>query len=187
MKTCNKCGETKDFSEFHRNKGTKDGYASICITCTKERNEKLKESPLLQLEKAVKSSISIENKILFKEGKKLCSTCSNIYLITETRSGYCTKCYEDKNKKYYEKNREKAKEYNEKYYEENKKISNERAKEYYEKNREKIKEQGKNYREKNKEKNKEKMKDYMKEYRIKNKEKLNKQRRQGRLKLKEGI
>ena len=33
MKTCSKCKETKDESEFHKNKGTKDGLRYWCKVC----------------------------------------------------------------------------------------------------------------------------------------------------------
>ena len=197
MKTCNKCGETKDSSEFHRNKGTKDGYASICITCTKERNKKLKESPLLQLEKAVKSSILIESKILFKEGKKICCSCKNIFLITEISSGYCVKCTMEYNKEYHKENAKKASEYEKEYRKNNIEKIKEYEKEYRKKNREGMKKKGREYYKMNREvlnekareyqnKNIEKIKEYKKEYREKNREKINEQQRQRRLKQKEG-
>lgn len=33
MKTCGKCGETKAFSEFYKNKVSNDGYQSVCKVC----------------------------------------------------------------------------------------------------------------------------------------------------------
>jgi hypothetical protein len=33
MKECNKCGEVKDFTEFHKQKGTSDGFRTICKAC----------------------------------------------------------------------------------------------------------------------------------------------------------
>ena len=36
MKICNKCKIEKDFSEFYKNKTTKDGYRNDCILCKKE-------------------------------------------------------------------------------------------------------------------------------------------------------
>jgi len=38
-KTCTKCGVTKNLSEFHNNKNTKDGRTSFCAVCN---NEKIK-------------------------------------------------------------------------------------------------------------------------------------------------
>ena len=34
-KTCNKCGENKPTTEFHRNASSKDGYKSQCKVCAK--------------------------------------------------------------------------------------------------------------------------------------------------------
>ena len=33
MKTCNKCGETKEFSEFRKRKTIKDGHCGHCKAC----------------------------------------------------------------------------------------------------------------------------------------------------------
>ena len=157
MKTCNKCGETKEFSEFHKDKSEKDGHHYTCAQCLKRRYKKLKESPLMQLQKAVKSSIRIENKILFKDEKRLCGRCKNIFLIADLQGKYCKKCNKEYKNQYFEENKEKKSEY------------------------------VKQYREKNKEKIKEKQSQYFDEYYKKNKEKINERQRQYRLKLKEGI
>lgn len=36
MKTCTKCGETKELTEFHRNKRSKDGRGTRCKSCSKQ-------------------------------------------------------------------------------------------------------------------------------------------------------
>lgn len=35
MKTCSKCGETKEFSEYHKHRRHADGLVSMCKPCTK--------------------------------------------------------------------------------------------------------------------------------------------------------
>jgi hypothetical protein len=35
MKECSKCGEVKDFTEFHRKKDSFDGFRAICKSCRK--------------------------------------------------------------------------------------------------------------------------------------------------------
>ena len=39
MKKCSKCKVEKEFSEFHKNKASKDGYCSRCKVCRKEYNK----------------------------------------------------------------------------------------------------------------------------------------------------
>ena len=179
MKTCNKCGEAKEFSEFYKSKISKDGYRSECKTCNKERERKLKKSPLMQLKKAVRSSIYIENKILLKDGKRLCSHCKNIFLIANMNHYHCKECHGNLSKEYCEKNKDYVSTRSKEYREKNK----EKIKKHREENKEKNKEYAKEYREKNKEK----IKEHMKEYNKQNKEKIKEQKRQYRLKLKEGI
>ena len=36
MKTCYRCKETKEYSEFHKNKSKKDGYTTYCKKCQLE-------------------------------------------------------------------------------------------------------------------------------------------------------
>lgn len=38
VKSCYKCNETKDTSEFHKNKRQKDGLQNYCKSCAKIRN-----------------------------------------------------------------------------------------------------------------------------------------------------
>lgn len=45
MKTCNKCGETKDLSEFFRNKGMPDGLLKQCKKCVTERTKLYRKTP----------------------------------------------------------------------------------------------------------------------------------------------
>lgn len=40
MKQCNTCNETKDFTEYHKDKKAKDGYAHACKDCCKARANK---------------------------------------------------------------------------------------------------------------------------------------------------
>jgi hypothetical protein len=43
VKNCNKCKESKDLSEFHKQKSTKDGLRSQCKKCRKGINKKYNE------------------------------------------------------------------------------------------------------------------------------------------------
>jgi len=160
MKKCSKCGDIKEFSEFYEKKGRKDGLYSECKTCVKHRNKELKTNPEMQLQKAITQSIILENKLLKKDGKKICNCCKNIFEITTT-SRYCEECQ----KKYYEKNKEKIKYESREYYGNNKEKVSEQHKKHYEKNKEKMIEQRKEYNEKNKEK----IRKQQREYRLKKK------------------
>lgn len=41
-KVCSKCHELKPLTEFHKMKGSPDGYQYMCIKCKKEENNKRK-------------------------------------------------------------------------------------------------------------------------------------------------
>ena len=117
MKTCTKCKVEKPFEAFYRDRKLIDGYSSACIECDKIRRLELKKNPLMQLEKQIRSSVILENKLLKRENKKLCTECKEIFLIDDLVGGaICKECnreYYEKNK---EKNKEKIKEKNKKYY-----------------------------------------------------------------------
>ncbi len=170
MKICTKCKVEKPFEAFYRKKDSYDGLQSFCIECKKLRELELKKNPLMQLEKEIKSSIVLENKLLKRENKRLCTRCKEIFLIDDLVGGvFCAECECERNKEYREKNKEKAREYREK----NKEKIKERMREYRLKNKEKInearKEYLKEYRKKNKEKTREYQRGYLREYRLKKK------------------
>ena len=107
----------------------------------------------MQLEKQIRSSIILENKLLAREGKKLCSKCKDIFLIDDLISGVrCKSCTIEYSKEYFQKNKDKVREHN--------KAS---CKKHYKKNKEHYKEKRKEYREKNKEYYRE----YSRQYRLK--------------------
>ena len=136
MKTCTKCKIEKPFEAFYKKKSSNDGFNSECKECFNARLSELKKNPLMQLEKQIRSSILLENKLLAREGKKLCSKCNDIFLIDDlSGGGYCNNC----NKEYWLKNKDKIKE-NQKEY------RKEHSKEYREKNKDKIKEYQRQYR-----------------------------------------
>jgi len=89
-----------------------------------------------------------------EEPLKKCSKCGELKPFSEfhkkknTKDGLQSQC-KMCNKKYYENNKEKMKEYNKKYYENNKEKIKEYKKEYNENNKEKIKEYKKEYNKNN--------------------------------------
>jgi hypothetical protein len=153
MKTCRTCGEEKELSEFYKSKNYCDGHNTQCQSCNKKRAKEIKSDQILQLKRQIRSSIILENKILAKDGKKICSKCKDIFSLNELYGAIlCKKCALEQQRKSDEKNKDKV---------------SARKRKYREKNKEKINEYQKEYREKNKEKLKEKSKEYQREYRAK--------------------
>jgi hypothetical protein len=86
MKKCFKCGIEKDESEFHKNKGAKDGLAYQCKKCEKKYREEYYNRPK-------------ENLV---NGKKKCTKCaieknaSEFYNDKTRRDGLTSQCKECK-------------------------------------------------------------------------------------------
>ena len=150
MKTCSKCKTEKPFEAFSKYKREKDGYNYICKECDKLRRKELKKSPLMQLENQIRSSIRLENKLLAREGKKLCAKCKEVFLIDDLKGNYCEICMVERNSEYNRKNKErineKQRDWNKKNIEKKKEYDRERSR----KNKDKISEYQREYREKKK-------------------------------------
>ena len=122
---------------------------------------------------------NIQHIVLFRDQTKEDALWIEDFLITtaqedgvcinQRRSGNVSKeegYRQQKNKQYYEQNRDKIKEQSKQYYEQNKEEYKEYQRDYREKNKEEYKEYQRDYREKNREKNCE----YQREYRQRKKE-----------------
>jgi len=44
MKVCNKCGEIKPLTDYHKSKATKDGYAYMCKECSNTATNKWRKN-----------------------------------------------------------------------------------------------------------------------------------------------
>ena len=81
MKTCTKCSNLKNFSEFHKKSSVKDGYAHWCKSCVREYDQREHDD---------KRVFAIKE----KEGKIHCRRCeryldkSNFY----NKLTYCKEC-----------------------------------------------------------------------------------------------
>ena len=109
-KICTKCRVEKKIECFGIKSNQKDGLNNECKECRRERMQKLKTNPLLQLEKQVKSSVILENKLLAREGKRLCGRCRGVFKIEELSIGNCSDCNANYSKKWKEENKDKVKE-----------------------------------------------------------------------------
>lgn len=133
-KKCNKCDETKPFSEFYK---SPNGYRSICKSCFNGKSKKYYNQNIEHLKKYKKDYRDKNSESILQKEKNKRQSLS----------------FEDKQKKseYYKNwrldNLEKTKKYEKMYYLENKDKVKERSSNYRRENSDKIKE----YREKNKE------------------------------------
>jgi len=106
-KVCNKCGDEKDCSEFHKDKQRKDGRKNECKVCIKARREGITTKECL-------SSIQHKNK-LSSLGLKVCLLCLKEKSISEfgknktKKDGlkiYCKECKNQSTRDYYYKNKD---------------------------------------------------------------------------------
>lgn len=84
QKTCNKCNETKDITNFAKNKTRKDGYNNICKSCFKlYRDQHYKDNKAYYKDKAKNyRKVMIEGLNEFKSTLK-CEICgeSRVYCL----------------------------------------------------------------------------------------------------------
>jgi transposase-like protein len=135
MKTCAGCHETKDYSEFHRNAGKKDGYATRCKSCRKQYSIENREAI-----RAYKKAYRDENRESIREAKK------QYYIehrdsILEGRKQYYNENHDsiiESKKQYYNENHDSILESKREYYVENRESILQGRKQYYIENREPI-------------------------------------------------
>jgi hypothetical protein len=122
-KICSKCLIEKDVCEFHKHKGTNDGYYTICKICRKPISKKYLE----------------ENKdlISFRRSKKYYENHEENLLKNRERIKNDRENRLEMSKRYYENNKDKVKEYQKKHYELNKEKYIKKAREWEINNREK--------------------------------------------------
>jgi hypothetical protein len=149
MKTCSKCKETKELTEYHKDKNSKDRLCCMCKVCACNISKHYYEN---NKEKAT---------ILNKKWKE-----NNKEKVKESR-----KKWRDNNpeklKEWYELNKDKYKQY---WDNRDKSKLKEQRKNFYLLNKDRIRLRSKIYRDSNKEK----IKEYRKGYYQKNKQKINK-------------
>lgn len=121
-KMCSKCLIEKDFCDFHKHKGTNDGYYTICKICRKPISEKyFKENKELINIRRSKKYYENHKENLIKDRKRIKNE-------REKRL--------ESSKIYYAVNKDKVKEYQKKHYELNKENYIKRAKVWRDNNKE---------------------------------------------------
>lgn len=182
MKTCRKCGEGKDESEFHKCKNAPDGLDYRCKKC--KSIAKPKETLQDGMKRcAVCKDIKPFSEFGLDNGRKdgltfNCKTCQKTFRINNKGK------LAEQGKKYREQNKEKIREQKKEYYYSNPELMKEKQHEKYLKNREAILKATAKWQKENldrrkvickryDEKNKEVKKETSAIYRINNKEKLN--------------
>lgn len=101
MKICSDCKESKQISEFNKNKSLKDGHEHICRECKKIRAAKYKARPEVKAK-----AREYELRYRKKNADKIKSRNKELWSNPE---------YREKQKQYKIENKEKFKEYNRKY------------------------------------------------------------------------
>jgi len=138
MKKCTKCGETKELSEFYKNKNTASGVHYCCKCCNKKWREENKEDTKKNSKKHYqnnKKKIKLRSKSYNKNNKE------KIKLYVKKYREDNKEKLKIKQKEYREDNKEKIKAYRKEYYQNNK----EKSKRYRENNKEKINERMRKY------------------------------------------
>lgn len=78
-KVCYSCKETKEFSLFRKNKGTKDGFTASCKRCLNAvRDAYYKANPEKNRERSIKQHYGLsmqQLELLYKEQKGSCAIC----------------------------------------------------------------------------------------------------------------
>jgi hypothetical protein len=122
-KKCNKCLIEKDVCDFHKHKGSKDGYCTICKMCRKSITKEYYE----------------ENKdlITIRRSKKYYGNHEENLLKDRERIKNEREKRLERSKRYYGDNQDKVKEYKKKHYELNKEKYIKKAREWENNNREK--------------------------------------------------
>ena len=140
MKTCTKCGETKEYDNFYNSSKNKDGFSTWCKSCQWDRRKLSKTDPISAMKAIIRGSISLENKILKPLGKRICSGCKEIHNIDNFNGSYCYPCKRKREKdiRSSQIGKERKKETDKKSYIKNKEKRANSSKEYREKNKETI-------------------------------------------------
>lgn len=113
MKTCNKCNEEKELTEFNKKKSSKDGYMNKCKSCVTKYN-KLYYSNNIEIFKERNIIYTINNKNNISISKKKYYLENKDTILEERKNYYLNNkdIIKIKDKNYVENNRQKINKYN---------------------------------------------------------------------------
>lgn len=164
MKVCTKCNIKKEYSEFGKSKGGKDGYSSQCKECVKEYNKQYHQSNRDYLNKMSREYYKKNPEYLKKNKDKIKEYKKQYHIDNSKKIQQKVKQWridnEDRYQQYKIDNRDKILLKRKQYHIDNK----EKEKQWRLENKENISQKGKKYHRENKEKRRE----YKKQYRIDN-------------------
>jgi len=175
-KTCNKCYEEKQISEFHKHKKNKDGHSGTCKGCAREINKQYRKDNqeiLRQKRKEYyennKEEILEKQRLYYEENKDYINERSRAYydenreyLLEKGKEWYWDNREYDLylSRMWYEENKDHKSNYDKKYHEENKERRRKQSREWRQDNPEKKKEINDRWKEENKEWYKKCMRDW---------------------------
>jgi len=124
LKKCSKCLVEKEVCDFHKHKGTNDGYYTICKVCRKPISKKYSDEhrDLINAQHSKKYYENHEENLIKGRERIKNEREKRLYM----------------SKRYYDNNKDKVKEYQKKYYELNKEKIKKQSKEWVSNNREKM-------------------------------------------------
>ena len=106
LKTCPRCGQTKQRSGFHKSKSSRDGLVHRCRSCTREIYQEKNKDKIEE-----RNRRAAREKKMREMGMKTCNRCEEIKPYSDfhknktTGDGYVTRCkscmlqiYQEKNK-----------------------------------------------------------------------------------------
>lgn len=112
MKRCPKCGETKPFTEYHRNRSNKDGLSSECKACACARTKSYNDLHRSEINAKRRTTVYKlkGRKLKPGDGLKYCPGCDSVLPVDnfyedahryDRRAAICRECSRKRGREYY--------------------------------------------------------------------------------------
>ena len=134
---CSRCKADKGVADFWKKTNSKTGYNNWCKQCCRDSQRVSIKSNINIIEGQLRNISIVENKILEKDNKRMCSTCKNYFVKNTNKSTRCNSCERIRGKEQRAKHKARDKARRKKYYEANKERLKANRREYY---KQKVKE-----------------------------------------------